>query len=271
MRKSLCLLLILIVCLQVGAQKKELKLGVSLWTFHTVDFPASLQLADSTGLKYIEPNTFHGAGAEFKDSSIGKLSSEGLQKIKKLIDGHGLEATSIYIAGGGTIDSWKKEFEVAKQLGVKFVTTEPPVTMWDSIDSLAGIYGLKVAIHDHWKGTSAYWHPDSVLAAIKGHKNFGACADIGHWPKSGIEPVEAIKKLKGHILGVHLKDIAAFNDPSLKDVTPGTGVINIPGVLAELKKQKFNGFIYIEQDKEDLPNNLPSVMSAIEYFNSINK
>ncbi len=245
---------------------KDWKLGVSLWTFHTVDFPESLKLADSTGLKYIEPNTFHSAGPEFKDSAIGKLSKPSLKKIKTLLDKHKLIAPSIYIAGGNTVESWKKEFETAKQLNVKYVTAEPPVDMWDSIDSLAGVYGVKVAIHDHWKGTSAYWHPDSVLAAIQGHKNFGACADIGHWPKSGIEPVEAIRKLKGHIIGVHLKDIAAYNDPSLKDVPVGTGVINIPGVLDELKKQQFKGFIYIERDAQDQPNNLQSVIQTIEYF-----
>lgn len=52
--------------------------------------------------------------------------------------------------------------------------------MWDPIDSLAGVYGMNVAIHEHWKGTSAYWYPDSVLDAQKDHPNFGACADLGH-------------------------------------------------------------------------------------------
>ncbi len=94
---------------------------------------------------------------------------------------------------------------------------------------------MKVAIHEHWKGVSRYWHPDSVLAAIKGHANFGACPDLGHWPKSGIDPVEGVKKLSGHILVMHFKDIAAFNDPKLKDVPAGTGVVNFPAVLAELK------------------------------------
>ena len=152
-------------------------------------------------------------------------------------------------------------------LGVKFVTTEPPIKMWDSIDSLAGAYGIKVAIHEHWKGTSPYWNPDTVLMAIKGHPNFGACADLGHWPKSGIDPVEGVKKLSGHIISLHLKDIAAFNDPTLKDVPAGTGVVNFPAVFAELKKQNFNGHIYIERDAEDQPSNLPSVIQTVKYYN----
>ncbi len=114
---------------------------------------------------------------------------------------------------------------------------------------------------------SDYWHPDSVLRAIEGHPNFGACADLGHWPKSGIDPVDAVKKLSGHIIGIHLKDIAAFNDPTLKDVPVGTGVVDFPAIFRELKQQGFKGPIYIERDAEDLPSNLPSVIRTVKYFN----
>jgi L-ribulose-5-phosphate 3-epimerase len=249
-----------------GDVTKDWKFGVALWTFHSVNFPESLAKADSAGLTYIEPNTFHKAGPELKDSLILQLSAAGIEKLKALIQKKGLKAESIYIAGDSTLESWKKQFDIAKQLGVKFVTAEPPVNMWDSIDSLAGAYNIKVAIHDHWKGVSHYWHPDSVLQAIQDHPNFGACADLGHWPKSGIDPVEAVKKLKGHIIGVHLKDIAAFNDPKLKDVPVGTGVVDFPAIFQELKDQQFRGHIYIERDAEDQPSNLPTVIQTIKYY-----
>jgi sugar phosphate isomerase/epimerase len=245
---------------------KSWKFGVALWTFHTFNFPESLIKVDSAGLKYIEPNTFHKAGPELKDSVIMQLSASGIEKLKALIEKQGLTCESVYIVGDSTIQSWKKQFDIAKILGAKFVTTEPPLKMWDSIDSLAGVYGIKVAIHEHWKGVSHYWNPDTVLMAIKGHPNFGACADLGHWPKSGIDPVEGIKKLSGHIISIHLKDIAAFNDPTLKDVPAGTGVVNFPAVFAELKRQNFKGHIYIERDAEDLPSNLPSVIQTVKYY-----
>jgi len=246
---------------------KDWKFGVALWTFHTFNFPQSLDKVDSAGIKYIEPNTFHKAGPELKDSLILQLSPSGIEKLKSMIAAKGLTCESIYIVGDSTILSWKKQFDIAKALGVKFVTTEPPLNMWDSIDSLAGAYGVKVAIHEHWKGVSKYWNPDTVLMAIKNHPNFGACADLGHWPKSGIDPVEAVKKLSGHIIGIHLKDIAAFNDPKLKDVPVGTGVVNFPAVFAELKSQGFKGHIYIERDAEDQPSNLPSVIQTLKYYN----
>lgn len=243
------------------------KFGIALWTFHTVNFPQSLDKVDSSGLKYIEPNTFHNAGPEFKDSMILQLSADGIEKLKNIISSKGLTCKSIYIVGDSTIQSWKKQFDIAKQLGVEYVTTEPPLDMWDSIDSLAGAYGVKVAIHEHWKGVSHYWNTDTTLMAIKNHPNFGVCADLGHWPKSGVDPVEAVKKLSGHIIGIHLKDIAAFNNPALLDVPVGTGVVNFPTVFEELKKQNFKGYIYIERDAEDQPSNFPSVMQTISYYN----
>lgn len=246
---------------------EDWRLGVALWTFHTFNFPDALSKVDSSGLKFIEPNTFHNAGPDLKDSMILQLSHAGIEKLKQMVMEKGLTVESIYIVGDSTVESWKKQFDIAKQFGVRFVTTEPPLDMWDSIDSLAGAYGMKVAIHEHWKGVSDYWHPDTVLLAIKDHPNFGACADLGHWPKSGIDPVDAVKKLSGHIIGIHLKDIAAFNNPELKDVPVGTGVVNFPAVFEELKKQGFNGPIYIERDAEDNPSNLPSVLKTIEYYN----
>lgn len=245
---------------------KDWKFGVALWTFHTVNFPESLDKIDSAGIKYIEPNTFHKAGPELKDSLILQLSPAGIEKLKALIAQKGLNVESIYIVGDSTLKSWIKQFEIAKRFGVKYVTTEPPLKMWDSIDSLAGAYGVKVAIHEHWKGVSHYWNPDTTLMALKGHPNFGVCADLGHWPKSGVDPLEAIKKLSGHIIGVHLKDIAAYNDPALKDVVVGTGLVKFPEIFAELKKQNFRGNIYIERDSVESRGNLPSVMQEIKYY-----
>ena len=247
---------------------RDWKLGVALYTFNPFSFEGQLAKADSAGLKYVEGFTFAKAGPELKDSIMMKLSPSGIAKLKAILDKKELKMESIYLVGGKTVNDWKKEFEIAKQFNVKYVTAEPPVKMWDSIDSLAGVYGMKLAIHNHWKGTSAYWHPDSTLAALKGHPNFGVCADLGHMPKSGINPVEALKKLEGHIIAIHLKDIAAYNDPKLVDVVVGTGVIDFPAVFKELERQNFNGHIIIERDRQEKPSNLKSVIETVKYYNT---
>lgn len=247
-------------------ENKDWKLGVALWTFHTVSFPEALANADSAGVEYVEGFTFGRAGDDLDDSLVMQLSPAGIGKLKQLVQQSGLHMESVYIVGGTTVDAWKKEFDIARQLNVQYVTAEPPVNMWDSVDSLAGVYGIEVAIHNHWKGVSAYWHPDSVLAALKDHAHFAACPDVGHWPKSGIDPVDGLKKLEGHIVALHLKDIAEASNPKLKDVTVGTGIVNFPEIFNELKRQKFKGYIIIERDEETLPSNLPSVIQTVKYY-----
>ena len=242
------------------------KLGLSLYTFSTMSFPEQLNYADSVGIKYVEGFTFAKAGADLKDSLITNLSVSGIENLKARIKRKGIKMESIYITGGKTVALWKRDFEIAKRFEVKFVTAEPPKNMWDSVDSLAKVYGMKVALHNHWNGNSIYWHPDSVLAAINGHSSFGACPDLGHYPKSGINPLEAVKKLEGKIIGIHLKDIAEYNNILLKDVIVGTGIIDFPAIFNELKRQHFKGIINIVRDTKELPNNLNSVKQTVNYY-----
>lgn len=245
------------------------KLGLSLYTFSNLSFPEQLDYADSVGIKYVEGFTFAKAGAELKDSLIMNLSVSGIEKLKAKINKKGIKMESIYITGGKTVAHWKRDFEIGKRLEVKYVTAEPPKEMWDSVDSLAKVFGMKVALHNHWNGNSIFWHPDSVLAAIKGHATFGACPDLGHYPKSGLNPIEAVKKLEGKIIGIHLKDIAEYNNIEIKDVTVGTGIIDFPAIFNELKRQGFKGIINIERDTKELPNNLNSVKQTVNYYYKI--
>ncbi len=255
---------------QILAQKKQKtpqwKFGVALYTFSNMSFPEQLAYADSANLKYVEGFTFAKAGVELKDTMIMNLSPSGIQKLKAKINEKRLKMESIYVIGGKKVSDWKRDFEIAKNFGVKYVTAEPTRDMWDAVDSLASKYGIKVALHNHWNGNSIYWHPDSVIVALKNHPNFGACPDLGHYPKSGINPIDAVKKLDGKIIGMHLKDIAEYNNPKLTDVPVGTGIIDFPAIFTELKRQKFKGNIMIERDTKEKPNNLASLKQMVKYY-----
>src|SRR5690606_14641597 len=99
------------------------------------------------------------------------------------------------------------------------------------------------AIHNHPK-PSHYWNPDQVLAAISGASpRVGACADIGHWVRSGLDPIECLKKLEGHIIEFHMKDLNEKGVEEAHDVPWGTGVSNIAGVMKEMKRQGFKGVV----------------------------
>lgn len=151
---------------------------------------------------------------------------------------------------------------------MQYLVCEPERDHLDLVDNLAGQYNIKIAIHQHSKESgSIYWHPDSVLSAIKNRPNLGACADLGHWARSGLDPVECLKKLKGHILGIHLKDIDQFHHKA-NDVAVGTGVIPFPDVVQELKDQDFKGMVYVECEHK-MDDNLADVQLAVRYFEDL--
>ena len=244
---------------------KDWKIGVQLWTFHYVPFVQAIEKADSAGIKYLEAYPGQPLGGDMKDSFGIRMSAESKVKIKQLLQSKGMQIVAMGVIVPKTIPEWKQFFDLAKEFGLSYITAEPLKNQWDGIDSLAGIYGIKVAIHDHPR-PNAYWHPDSVLAAAQGHPNIGSCADVGHWARNGLDPVECLKKLQGHIFGVHLKDIDSAGNTKAKDKVVGTGVIQFTPIFQELKRQGFKGMFSIERE-DNWYNNVPDVVATIKFYN----
>jgi sugar phosphate isomerase/epimerase len=51
----------------------------------------------------------------------------------------------------------------------------------------------------------------------------------------------------------------------------GTGIVQFPEIFEELKRQKFDGYIYIERDSIESPSNVASVIETVKYFNEKNQ
>ncbi len=243
------------------------KLGVQMWTFRMFSFADALDKVDSSGIKNIEAFMGQELGGGMQGKYGFDMTKETREKLKALLKKKGIQVVAMGVIVPKTKAEWIKTFELAKDLGMSYVTAEPIKTQWDMVDSLAGVYGIPVAIHDHPK-PNVYWSPDSVLAAIQGHSHIGSCADIGHWARNGLNPVDCLKKLQGHIIGVHLKDIVKFNDPKAADTIVSKGVIDLAPVLAELKRQNFNGMLSIEHES-NWYHNLPDVVFTKNYYDSL--
>ena len=241
------------------------KLGVQMWTFRMFTFADALDKVDSAGVKYIEAIWGQPLGAGMKDSFGIKMSDESKAKLKQLLQQKGISIVAMGVIVPKTRDEWKKAFDLAKEFGLSYVTAEPLKNQWDMVDSMAGAFGIKVAIHDHPK-PNVYWSPDSVLAATIGHPNIGSCADIGHWARNGINPVDALKKLEGHVFGVHLKDIKKFDDTKAEDTIVGKGVIDFPPIFQELKRQHFSGMFSIEHES-NWYHSVPDVIETVKFYN----
>lgn len=167
----------------------------------------------------------------------------------------------------------RKIFEAAKRMGIKVLVAEPEThgrmeelsPVMDVVEKLAKEFDIRVAIHNHPGPKSFYWNPDTVLAAVNGRSPLlGACADVGHWVRSGLDPVECLKKLQGRVIALHFKDL---DQASLSghDVPWGTGVSNARGMLEELKRQNFKGAICVEYEF-NWENSVPEIAQSVAWF-----
>ena len=243
------------------------KLGVQMWTFRMFSFSDALDKVDSSGIKNIEAFIGQKLGGDMQGSYGPDMSKQTIDKLKQLLQKKGIHIVAMGVIVPKNKAEWIRTFDLAKELGLSYVTAEPIKSQWDMVDSLAGAYGIPVAIHDHPK-PNMYWSPDSVLAAIQGHQHIGSCADIGHWARNGLNPVDCLKKLQGHVIGVHLKDVVQFDNPKAEDTLVSKGVIDLPAVLAELKRQNFNGMLSIEHES-NWYHSLPDVIQTKIYYDSL--
>jgi len=243
------------------------KLGAQAWTFNHFTLAEALDKMDSCGIQYVEafPGQVIGGGIEGKFDY--HMSPSKQEEVKALFKKKHKVLQAFGVVVPESAAEWRMLFDFANRMGIQSITSEPKPEDLDLISSLCDQYQIKLAIHDHPK-PSRYWNPGTVLEAIKGRsKLMGACADIGHWVRSGLDPVECIKKLDGHIVSLHFKDLNNKSADS-HDVVWGNGVCQMPKVLETLKNQKFKGLFSAEYEY-NWDNNVPEVKASAAFWRTI--
>lgn len=253
-----------LLTVQAGASSSDWKLAVQAWTFNHTTLIDTAEKASALGIKYIEayPGQALGGGLA---GNIGPDMDAGakaglLAKLKSL----DIRLVNFGVTGAGDEAGWRKLFEFAKSVGIETICAEPAENQFALLDTLCNQYKINIAIHNHPK-PSHYWNPDTVLAACKGHsKRIGACADTGHWVRSGLDPVECLQKLQGRIITLHFKDLNV-KGPEAHDVPWGTGISKAPAMFTELKRQHFRGVFSIEYEHKT-PQLLENVQKCAAFF-----
>ncbi|MFI4875372.1 MAG: sugar phosphate isomerase/epimerase family protein, partial [Blastopirellula sp. JB062] len=133
-------------------------------------------------------------------------------------------------------ESAKAMFEFASEMGLEFIVSEPPISMFDTIEGLTQQYEVDFALHNHPQ-PSNYWNPDVGLKALQDRsQRMGFCCDTGHWCRSDLDPVAMLKKVGARAKTFHLKDLDEFGNRDAKDVVWGQGKGQIAELLAETQR-----------------------------------
>jgi len=246
-----------------NAEKLGWRLGCQAYSFNHFSFFEAVDKNASVGLKYIEAYPGQKLSPEKPDVKFDhEMSKETQAAVKAKLETAGVKLVNYGVVGLPNNEAeCRKVFDFAKAMGIETIVSEPPPDAMSLLDKLTEEYGINVAIHNHPK-PSPYWNPDHLAEVIKGHsKRIGSCADTGHWMRSGVNPLEALKKLDGRIISLHFKDLNEMG-PKAHDVPWGTGKADVKALLTEIKRQNFKGVFAIEYEY-NWENSVPEIAQCV--------
>ena len=226
----------------LAAKESGFKLGIQLYSLRGFDVDQALKHASELGFEQVE---FY-SGMLATDASPEQIAATR-KKVADLgmsISAHGVNRLT------KDADANRKLFEFAKALGIPTITADPDPDSFDNLDGLVKEFDIRVAIHNHGPG-HRYNKAVDVLTAIERHdERIGACADLGHYIRSGQGATEVIRLLQGRLYGIHLKDFAEMKDKT-QGVILGKGHLDVEGVFRALSAVGFpqDGAVSLEYEE----------------------
>lgn len=246
------------LCLAARALAAGPELGLQTWTCRNMTFDQVVAFAEKHGLKQLQFIAAHFDPTGPREESLRK---------KAVLEAHGLH---IYSFGVNKTSLDKEEnrklFEFAKLLGIQVIMVEPPdQKIWDNLEELVREYDIKLAIHNHGRGT-VYGDPATVRQILATRdKRIGVCLDVGWVTAAGFDAAEIFRSYGDRVYDIHFKDkrVETAADGKLVpiDTEIGRGQANYAGLFAAIKATGWSGVMAIETDSKAFaedPNRLVS-------------
>lgn len=252
------------------AQTASFQPSVQAWTFNRFTTEEAISMAAQAGSANIELFPGQNLSKDLPGVKVGPdMGAENTDKLKGFLTKNNVKAIAFGVTGISTNTAEaRKLFSWAKGIGIQVINTESTEAI-DTVEAMVKEFDLKVGYHNHPKQPNnpnyKVWDPQYVYDLVKNRdKRIGSCADTGHWVRSGIKPVDAIRTLKGRIVSSHLKDLHEFNAGG-HDMPYGLGVSDIKAVLEEFKKIKMTGPVSVEYE-HNWDKNLADVAQCIGFM-----
>ena len=221
-------------------------LGIQMYSLRGFQVDEALGHVKDLGLKFVE--FYSGMFPITDDKAAIDAMKKKVADLGLTISAHGINRFTNDAAAN------RKIFAFAKAIGIGILGADPDPDSFASLDDLVKEFDIRIAIHNHGP-THRYNKALDVLGAIEKHDaRIGACADLGHFLRSGEKPTEVIRLLAGRLYGIHLKDFAEMQDKT-KGVILGKGHIDVPAVFAALEQAKFPADGALSIEYEENPKN----------------
>ena len=161
--------------------------SISYTFFEAIDKTAGL------GLHYIEAFPGQKVSRKSRPGSVMDCRPSNARRSSKA-GRFGREAGELrrYVGIDG-----RKTFDFAKDMGIETIVSEPGEERFPEIGQALRRVRDQYR-HSRPSQAFALLVSGHVLKVTKGlSKRIGACCDTGHWPRSGLNAVECLKKLRG--------------------------------------------------------------------------
>ncbi len=233
--------------------------GMAGYTFREFTVEKTIEMMKRIGVTNLSLKDFH-----MPMNSTREQINAVLEKFK-------IEGINVYTIGVvymKTQESVDQAFEYAKMAGVKMIVGAPNYELLPYVEKKIKTYDFKMAIHNHGPDNPLYPNATDIWDHVKElDPRIGICIDIGHTTRDGQDPSVDIEKYSKRIYDIHIKDVDKAAKEG-KTIEMGRGIIDIPKVVATLRKIKYSGKCSLEFEK-DMKDPLAGIAESIGYFKGV--
>jgi sugar phosphate isomerase/epimerase len=233
------LLMLPIVCAAAQSQTADgLPLSAQLFTARSAgDLDAQLAVVEQAGYRHVELFRFYG------------MPETPADQLKALLDKHHLQVSGFHIMLGDITDNFKHIVEYNKAIGntrviiPAFSEQQMPTTKegWIALGRTVGILsnafkaeGMQIGFHNHTKELQVFDGKTGFEWFFEGAgPDVIATVDCAWAFQGGQDPAELIRRLKGHVWNIHVKDDAPLGTSADTRglATVGKGVLKWEPIL----------------------------------------
>jgi len=233
--------------------------GMAGYTFREFSVEKSIEMMKRVNVKSLSVKDFH-----MPLNSTQEQINAVLDKFKSA----GITVYTVGVVYMKTEEAVDQAFEYAKMAGVKMIVGAPNYELLPYVEKKIQTYNYKMAIHNHGPDNPLYPNATDIWNHVKDlDPRIGICIDIGHTTRDGEDPSVDIERYSKRIFDLHIKDV----DKATKEgrtVEIGRGIIDIPKVVATLRKIRYSGSCSLEFEK-DMKDPLAGIAESLGYFRGV--
>jgi len=200
---------------KVNSVVRGVQIGAQSYSFRDRPLDAAIQGFLTVGLSECELYQGHVEPAHLSREALRKwrmtVPMSRFHKVRQKFDKAGIDlyAYNYSFRKGFTHEEMERGFQMARALGVKYITASSNVSVAHQVDLLAQKYKIMVGFHGHdnTKDPDEFSTAESFERALKGASQYlGINLDIGHFTAANQDAVSFLRQYHQKMVTLHIKD-----------------------------------------------------------------